>query len=648
MAHFDSDTGSDKHKNHRDSRSGHVVVLDQALWERIAEGDSLQSTLQAWLTVISGMLQGVQQAVVVTSRALNSAEDSEQPAAGFDPVAVWPESGQVNRNLAKAIELSLGKQIGIVKRPEAKGESLTHIGFPLRLGSKVMGAVGIALRQQSSAAIRNSMRQLELGAGWFEALVRRHQAQNSGTREQSERLSLDLIQNILDEKHFKSACIEVVNELATHLRCERVSCGFLIGNNAKVFSLSHSVQVDSKLNLLNAIAAAMDEAIDQHAVVMEPASHDQDGSPISKAARTLMRETYGGQVVSCPFEWRGHTRGALVFEKAEDQAFSDAELLTCQLITRYVGPLLEEKRLEQRWFGARFLDQAGQYLQLLFGPGALVLKTVTALLLVTTLGLAFWQTDYRVSSPASLRGEQQRILAAPFDGYIASADYHSGDRVNEGDVIASMDDRELLLERLNWLTQQRQYELEFDRALGTQDRAEIGVIRARIDQAEAQVALLDAQLERSSMMAPFDGIIVSGDLRDSIGGAIRKGDVLFEIVPTSDYRVIIEVDETDVQYVEPGQTGQLALTSLPDANLPLRVNQVGSVSTSQEGGNFFEVEARLDVSALNDDSAALVADELRPGMEGIAKVTTLERSLLWIWTHRFTDWLKLKLWSIWP
>jgi hypothetical protein len=39
------------------------------------------------------------------------------------------------------------------------------------------------------------------------------------------------------------------------------------------------------------------------------------------------------------------------------------------------------------------------------------------------------------------------------------------------------------------------------------------------------------------------------------------------------------------------------------------------------------------------------ATQLRPGMEGIGKAVVGERSLLWIWTHGFVDWLRLALWS---
>jgi len=35
---------------------------------------------------------------------------------------------------------------------------------------------------------------------------------------------------------------------------------------------------------------------------------------------------------------------------------------------------------------------------------------------------------------------------------------------------------------------------------------------------------------------------------------------------------------------------------------------------------------------------------LRPGMEGIGKVTIDRRRLIWVWTHEAIDWVRLQLW----
>jgi hypothetical protein len=39
---------------------------------------------------------------------------------------------------------------------------------------------------------------------------------------------------------------------------------------------------------------------------------------------------------------------------------------------------------------------------------------------------------------------------------------------------------------------------------------------------------------------------------------------------------------------------------------------------------------------------------LRPGMEGIGKISAGRERMIWIWTHGLTDWLRLWVWSWWP
>jgi hypothetical protein len=65
---------------------------------------------------------------------------------------------------------------------------------------------------------------------------------------------------------------------------------------------------------------------------------------------------------------------------------------------------------------------------------------------------------------------------------------------------------------------------------------------------------------------------------------------------------------------------------------------VTPVSTSEDGRNYFRVEAKMDRGA----------ERLRPGMEGVGKIEVGERRLIWIWTRSLTDWLRLQLWSWLP
>jgi multidrug efflux pump subunit AcrA (membrane-fusion protein) len=138
-----------------------------------------------------------------------------------------------------------------------------------------------------------------------------------------------------------------------------------------------------------------------------------------------------------------------------------------------------------------------------------------------------------------------------------------------------------------------------------------------------------------NLVAPFAGIVARGDLSQSLGSPVERGEVLFEVAPLDDYRIIVEIDERDISMVSAGQTGKLTLAALPGESFELRVQRIIPVSTSEGGRNFFRAEANVE------SPPAL----LRPGMEGVAKVEVGRGTLLWIWTHNMTDWLRLWLWS---
>ena len=152
--------------------------------------------------------------------------------------------------------------------------------------------------------------------------------------------------------------------------------------------------------------------------------------------------------------------------------------------------------------------------------------------------------------------------------------------------------------------------------------------------AQAQLALVEERLARATLKAPFEGIVVSGDLSQLLGSPVEQGKVLFEVAPLDAYRVVLHVDERDIAELALGQRGQIALAGMPYERLPFTVRQITPISTAQEGRNYFRVEARLDQATTR----------LRPGMEGVGKVEVGDRKLIWIWTHSLVEWLQLASW----
>jgi multidrug resistance efflux pump len=210
-----------------------------------------------------------------------------------------------------------------------------------------------------------------------------------------------------------------------------------------------------------------------------------------------------------------------------------------------------------------------------------------------------------------------------------------GDRVKEGRVVAELSDEDLKLEERKAQSELSQIENSYGTALVKQDRAEVAILGAKLEEARAQLALVQTRLQRTQVVAPFDGIVITGDLTQSLGAPVKKGEALMTLAPEHNFRVILEVDERDIADVKLGKAGSLALSALPGDTFPLEVNRITPVATSGQGRNYFEVEAQMKAKA----------GELRPGLLGVGKVEAGERSLLWIWTHRISDWLRLTVWS---
>ena len=167
--------------------------------------------------------------------------------------------------------------------------------------------------------------------------------------------------------------------------------------------------------------------------------------------------------------------------------------------------------------------------------------------------------------------------------------------------------------------------------------AKANVAKAQLDQVMAQLDLNGVKLDRTVIKAPFDGILVNGDLSQKIGSAVDQGDALFEISPLSSYRLILMVDESDISYVHPGQRGELVLSSLP-GKFSFVVGKITPVTAALEGINSFRVEAALEGAP----------GVFRPGMEGISKINIRRGKLISIWTLKMREWFRLKMWAWLP
>ncbi|WP_374245149.1 HlyD family efflux transporter periplasmic adaptor subunit [Zoogloea sp.] len=429
------------------------------------------------------------------------------------------------------------------------------------------------------------------------------------------------------------AATAFASELATKLGCDRVAIGFVEDRFSRVVALSHGVLGDGRTEALRAIGAAMDEAIEQAATVIAPAPPELPPR-IVLAHEALVRQE-GGTVCTLPIVVQHDLVGAVLLQFRQGGAPDPAVLVEWEHAVALVGPVLHYMRHGERPWRKRLRDRLRRGWTALRSPAGARLRMGLGALLVALAVLLLVPFEYRVGGNARVEGEIQRVMVAPVDGFLKRSLVRPGDAVRAGQVLAELAEQDLQLERNKWASELAQHENAYGAAMARADRAQLVISQAKAEEARAQLALVDEQLGRIRLEAPFDGVVIRGDLSQSLGAPVQRGDVLLTLAPRDRFRVIVEVDERDIGRVRVGQTGRLALSALPWDSLPLAVTRITPMASAVEGRNVFEVEAALSARP----------DALRPGLRGVAKIAVGREPLAWAWTHRLIDWMRIGLWS---
>jgi len=627
-----ADHGSDGARSRAKIGGSNVTVIEQALWKQIVDAETPRDIASAWLSLQCKMIPNTLQGVVV----LGDPDGESFSAVAYWPIGIEKQGGAPD--LIATAEKALAKRSGIVQG-KSLGENKKHcdLAYPFIIDDQIHGVVAIEIESLPKSGLREVMRQLQWGASWMENVIRRRESTFERDTRDQVALALELVAAILDKGSFDSACTLVAGELAVRLGCSRVGIGFRDGGHAVVKTLSHTAQFATRMNLINLIGAAMDEALDQHAVVVYPYENNKR-TIVTYAHAELAKEHGAGSVLSVPFVTDDGNGGVLTFERPQGEFFDQTEVDLCDCVVTAVGPMLVELRRREQPLIKTIAAATGSELKRYIGAGYYGRKLAVAIALILVVFFSFAKGDYRVTAEARLEGLVQRAIVGSFNGYVLNQHVRAGDLVKTGQLLAALDDKDLKLERLGWEATRQQHLAEYARALAEHNRAEANIVKAQIEQAVAQKELLDEQIKRAELRAPFDGLVVSGDLSQSIGTSVQRGEVLFEIAPLDAYRVILDVDESDISEITEGQMGSLVISSIPDEAQALVVEKITPISNAREGRNVFQVEARLQETSAR----------LRPGMEGIGKISIEKRHLIWIVTHKITDWLRLWFWEWLP
>lgn len=512
----------------------------------------------------------------------------------------------------------------------------------------VSGVMTMLIEPRSKDAIRSTLAMAEVLAGY----VHGHAARQSLRRTQTASFAFDLatrlIASINTAPNFKGACLQLVNELAKQFGLDRVALGWVKNDTVRTQAISDTEFFDRRMAMLVKLEAAMDECLDQEQPVVfpQPAAEGPGGDVLlAQAIVHAHRELAAGnaklKLCSLPLRIDDDVVGVVMLEASSDQPIDLNTVELLQAAMDLVAPVLRLRRSDDRMLPVRAWDSTVKAAAWAVGPKHTVWKAAGIALLAAMVFVTLYTKTYRVGADATLEPRMRRIVSAPFDGQLRRLmpGIEPGAKVTKGQVLAELDTTEYELSLAS--ANAKLYQAEKAAASARQERDQ-GKVASYEEQAKAARAEADAyryRIERSQIVSPIDGEIIAGDVKERVGSTLKLGDPLFQVASLEEFVVVAKVDERDIALVREafaskGGKGQIAMRTRPGESFDVVVERIVPLAQAAEGKNIFEIRGRL----------VGTGDWLRPGMEGVAKFDTEERSLLWIGTRRIIDAVRMWWW----
>jgi len=545
------------------------------------------------------------------------------------------------QQLIKSV-FSQGKDGAIVELPSNEGGSGIEPQFclitPLRRETQIVAVTAVITRCMDLGRAKQRHMSMQLVAGYFDLYVLRRQSEQSQIVAQSHQHVLQLATAVATAEGFESAAMNLCNELATRTGATRVALGWVKGQDVQVKALSHTEQFDKRQELVKILEKTMEECIDQE----EPVHFEPTGGGtqnVSRAAQELARAEGGNVVLTLPLRRRAEVVGAVTLEFPPTHKLSAQASTGLSVAVDLLAPQLYDRHENDRWLITKVGLSAEELGKKIVGPQHTLAKALVILCAAVLVFLCLYRPMYHVSAQFQFDAMDKRKLDVPFDGQIEDVLVMPGDHVKKDDVLLRMKTYDLKLEMNKSQDEMRKAAAEYRKDLTEDKTADAEQAKYEMEASADDVQFYQDRINRGVIRAPFDGVVLSSarDLMDQRNVPKKEGDELFVIAASNSLRALLSVNERDIQLLHVGQTGLLATTALPTDKYPFTIDRVVPMPESKDNENTFTVYAHLT-------AAPPASATWGQGMAGEARIEIEHRPLIWIWTHRFIEYLRFKLW----
>lgn len=229
--------------------------------------------------------------------------------------------------------------------------------------------------------------------------------------------------------------------------------------------------------------------------------------------------------------------------------------------------------------------------------------------------LACLPVPMSVLAPAEVVALRSEAVTAPADGVVKDFHVQPNAAVKQGDLLFTLDDttlrsrrqvaeQSLSVARADVLAAQQR---AFDQV---QSRGELAALQGRVQEREAELAWIDASLQRLEVRAAHDGVLVYADANDWLGRPVTTGERIAQLAEPQALGVMVWVPVGDAITLDAGSAIRLYLQTAPLNALQGTLTQTSyQASLSPEGVASYRVRGELSAGT-----------QAHIGLRGVAKI----------------------------
>jgi transcriptional regulator with GAF, ATPase, and Fis domain len=257
---------------------------------------------QIWLETCCKLIPGVHSAIFVLPDSSNNQ---------MKLMAKWPADLEQHDDLLAIIKYTLKKREPVCM-PSAQvidKQDYDFFALPVPAQTDLPGVIAIRVKHLPESQQKTVFSSLKRSIKWLR-LANANQNQDDGFYSDV----VSLLASCFEQVSYHEGLLRMVAELTRRFKCERVAFAEYRHHHCHLTALSNSAEFDHRSNLMQMIADAMDEAVEQDNVILFP---DPKAKLIQRAHQELARKFGSGSLCTIPLIHGDKVFGAITLLSSE-------------------------------------------------------------------------------------------------------------------------------------------------------------------------------------------------------------------------------------------------------------------------------------------------------------------------------------------